>query len=214
MTKNIDILGISDHTSIKFCGLSRLEDIQAANELLPQFAGFVFAKGSIRHVTPERASSMRYLLDEQILAVGVFLDDEEDFVTDLLNRGVIDLAQLHGGEDEDYVERVQKATGKPVIKAFRIGTDPEEVLRKASESKADLVLLDSGEGGGVPFDWNLLHGFTRPFILAGGLTPENVAEAIKRTHPYAVDVSSGIETDGVKDPEKMRAFMEQSRQWQ
>ena len=157
---------------------------------------------------------MRYLLDEQILAVGVFLDDEEDFVTDLLNRGVIDLAQLHGGEDEDYVERVQKATGKPVIKAFRIGTDPEEVLRKASESKADLVLLDSGEGGGVPFDWNLLHGFTRPFILAGGLTPENVAEAIKRTHPYAVDVSSGIETDGVKDPEKMRAFMEQSRQWQ
>ncbi len=192
-------------TRIKLCGLRRPEDIEAANLLLPEYVGFVFAPGSRRYISPEQAGELKGLLDKRILAVGVFADEAPERIAELLNRGVIDAAQLHGGEDDDAVLRLKRLTGKPVIKAFRIRTPADAGAAEASS--ADHVLLDSGAGTGETFDWQLIRGIRRPYFLAGGLTPENAEAAVRRLRPFAVDVSSGIETDGWKDPRKMAAFI-------
>ena len=192
-------------TNIKLCGLSRPQDIQAANRLKPDFIGFVFAPKSKRYVSPKKAEELKALLDPGIRAVGVFVNEPLETVAQLLDRGVIDLAQLHGGEDEDYVRALQARTGKPVIRAFRVAT--AEDVRQAEESCADCILLDSGAGTGTVFDWDLLRAARRPYFLAGGLGPDNVARAVEQLHPSGVDVSSGIETDGKKDPAKMAAFV-------
>lgn len=192
-------------TKIKLCGLSRPQDIQAANELRADYIGFVFAPGSRRYVSPRQALTLKSLLSPQIHAVGVFVYEEIEKVARLLNRGVIDMAQLHGGEDEDYIRRLRGLTGKPIIQAFRITSD-RDVLR-AESSIADHVLLDSGAGTGTTFDWALIRQIKRPYFLAGGLDIHNVKNAVDQLEPYAVDVSSGIETGGVKDPAKMAAFV-------
>lgn len=223
-------------TKIKMCGLRKLEDIEAVNEWKPDYAGFVFAPESRRYVTAEQAVELKDHLDPQIQAVGVFVDEAPERVAALLNQGVIELAQLHGSEDEEYLVRLRELTLKPVIQAFRI-LSREDVVR-AMKSSADEILLDSGAGTGSTFNWEVLRiesGYdraidaekdgekpfctkqnrekslyveeTRPYFLAGGLNPQNVAEAIQRLHPYAVDVSSGIETDGSKDREKIAAFV-------
>ncbi len=195
---------------IKLCGLTRPCDIEAVNDLRPDYIGFVFAKKSRRYVSPEQAAELKSLLRPGILAVGVFVDEEIERITGLLSSGVIDLAQLHGGEDETYIERMRERTDRPIIKAFRV--EGEEDIEKAQASAADYVLLDSGGGGtGKAFDRELLARIDRPYFLAGGLDASTVGEAVKRWRPYAVDVSSGIETDGVKDAEKMRRFMEAVR---
>ena len=214
----------TDMTQIKLCGLTRPQDIAAANELQPDYIGFVFAEKSRRYVTPETAKALRQELDPGIRAVGVFVDETPENVAQLLADGVIDIAQLHGSEDEDYIRNLRQLTDRPVIKAFRLGaggTAREEigaaaetarkVLQEALESTADMVLLDSGAGTGMVLNWEMLRHFPRPFFLAGGLTPENVAEAVRMLHPQAVDVSSGIETDGVKDAAKMAEFCRQVR---
>ena len=193
-------------TGIKLCGLSRPGDILAANALKPDYAGFVFAPKSRRCVSEERARELRALLDPAVRAVGVFVREDPERVAALLDSGVIDAAQLHGDEDEGYIARLRALTDKPLIRAFRVD-GPSDLVR-ARESTADLILLDNGPGGtGARFDWSLLKGFDRPYILAGGLDPENVWDAVRALRPFAVDVSSGIETDGVKDAEKMRAFV-------
>ena len=223
-------------TKIKMCGLRNLEDIEAVNEWKPDYVGFVFAPESRRYVTAEQAAELKAHLDPQIQAVGVFVDEAPERVAALLNQGVIELAQLHGSEDEEYLVRLRELTHKPVIQAFRI-LSREDVVR-AMKSSADEILLDSGAGTGSTFNWEVLRiesGYdraidaekdgekpfctkrnrekslyaeeTRPYFLAGGLDPQNVAEAIRRLHPYAVDVSSGIETDGSKDREKIAAFV-------
>ncbi len=135
------------------------------------------------------------------------MDEEPEEVAALLSAGVIDLAQLHGKESEAYISRLRELTEKPLIKAFSVREEGD--IEKACESSADFVLLDAGSGGtGTAFDRELLAGMNRPYFLAGGLDASNVGEAVKRWRPYAVDVSSGIETDGVKDVEKMQAFVE------
>ena len=223
-------------TKIKMCGLRNLEDIEAVNEWKPDYAGFVFAPESRRYVTAEQAAELKDHLDPQIQAVGVFVDEAPERVAALLNQGVIELAQLHGSEDEEYLVRLRELTLKPVIQAFRI-LSREDVVR-AMKSSADEILLDSGAGTGSTFNWEVLRmesGYdraidaekdgerafctkrnrekslyaeeTRPYFLAGGLNPQNVTEAIRQLHPYAVDVSSGIETDGSKDREKIAAFV-------
>ena len=192
-------------TKIKLCGLTRTEDIRAANVLLPDYVGFVFRKGSRRYVPPEEAEKLKKMLSPGIAAVGVFVDEEPEKAAELLNRGVIDLAQLHGSEDSGYIRRLRELTDRPVIQAFRIRM--AEDAAKAEESSADYVLADSGAGTGTVFDWSLLAELGRPYFLAGGLNPDNVGEAVRKLHPWAVDVSSGIETDGVKDMEKMEAFV-------
>lgn len=336
-------------TKIKLCGMTRTQDIEAANALRPEYIGFVFAQKSKRYVTPEKARELRALLAHGIQAVGVFVDAEPEQVAGLLNEGTIDIAQLHGAEDEAYIARLRKLTNRPIIQVFRlasassenvgqsrakaaaasqgavgsIGTEPNgtvagiktafadpsfadvlraaqslaanagnpvkagnpinagntaytgntayagnpanagnptnagkpanagnptnagnpanagnsaaqalakavadamaaqeralaqleiaRVLAAAAASTADYLLFDSGAGTGELLARESLHGFRRPYFLAGGLAPENVAEAISDLHPFAVDVSSGIETDGVKDAGKMRRFCENVR---
>jgi len=213
-------------TKIKMCGLRKPEDIEAVNEWKPDYVGFVFAPKSKRYVTEEQAAELKDHLDPQIQAVGVFVDEAPERVAMLLNEGVIDLAQLHGSEDEEYLARLRKLTEKPIIQAFRIRT--KEDVEHAMQSSADEILLDSGAGTGSTFNWGVLRtdragsqamdgeqnwekslyaGEARHYFLAGGLNPQNVADAIRQLHPYAVDVSSGIETDGSKDREKIAAFV-------
>lgn len=197
-------------TRIKICGLRRAEDIGAVNGLRPEYIGFVFFRGSKRYVTPEEARTLRDGLAPEIRAVGVFVDEKPETVARLLEEGIIDIAQLHGHEDEAYLAELRKLTDKPLIKAFRVRS-AEDALQ-AQASTADAILLDAGAGDGKTLDWNWLEAVTRPFFLAGGLNPENAGKAVRKLEPYAVDVSSGVETDGVKDVMKMRAFVRAVRE--
>lgn len=192
-------------TKIKLCGLTRLCDIEAANELKPEYIGFVFAPNSRRYVTPERAAELKKQLDSDISAVGVFVNESIDNIVYLLNNGIIDIAQLHGNENENYINQLRKMTDKPIIKAFRIDTEQDVI--NAEKCSADYILPDSGAGTGTTFDWELIKSIKRPYFLAGGLGIDNVRDAVKELKPYAADVSSGIETDGVKDRIKMAAFV-------
>lgn len=192
-------------TRIKLCGLCRPCDIEAANQLRPDYIGFVFASGSKRYVSPEQAGEFKKMLNPEIRAVGVFVDETPEKVAELLNTGVIDMAQLHGSEDEAYLSRLRRLSQKTVIQAFRV--ELAEDAAKAEQSSADYVLLDSGAGTGKAFDWELIRNVQRPYFLAGGLDSGNVADAVRLLRPFAVDVSSGIETHGVKDKNKMAAFV-------
>ncbi len=193
-------------TKIKFCGLMRESDILAANALLPDYIGFVFAKKSRRYVTPDLARQLKSALDPRIQAVGVFVNEPPESIASLLQAGIIDIAQLHGQEDEACISRLRTLTDKPLIQAFRI--DRKEDVDCAIQSSADYILLDSGDGGtGTAFDWTLLKEIDRPYFLAGGLHSGNVADAIGNLKPFAVDVSSGIESEHKKDIQKMRSFI-------
>lgn len=192
-------------TKIKLCGLTRLCDIQTANQLQPEYIGYVFAPQSKRYLPPEAAAQLTEQLSEGIQAVGVFVNQRVDIVADLLQRGVIHMAQLHGEEDASYIARLRAYTDCPIIQAFRIRQ--AEDVTAAMHSSADYLLLDSGAGTGETFNWAWLQAVTRPYFLAGGLTPANAAHAVQALSPYAVDVSSGIETHGRKDPAKMAAFV-------
>ena len=133
-------------------------------------------------MSPEQAAALKSLLAPGILAAGVFVNEPVEAVAELLDHGVIDAAQLHGSEDDDYIARLRAMTGKPIFRAFKVKSD-----------------------------WSLVQSVQRPYFLAGGLDPDNVADAIAALHPYGVDVSSGIETDGVKDKSKMAAFVAAAR---
>lgn len=192
-------------TKIKFCGLSRNCDIETANALSPDYVGFVFVKNSRRCVSFAQAKELKALLAPGILTVGVFANEDPRTVTALLEAGVIDAAQLHGDEDTDYIRGLKSLTKAPLIKAFGLRSIHD--LPAVERCPADLVLLDSPGGGtGRLFDWQLLENIQRPYFLAGGLSAENVGEAIARLRPFGVDVSSGIETGEYKDREKMTAF--------
>lgn len=192
-------------TRIKLCGLYRLCDIETANKLKPEYIGFVFAPKSKRYVSAVRAAKLKQVLSLDIKAVGVFVDENVNTVADLLNHHIIDIAQLHGNEDKNYIEALRMLTNKPIIKAFQIIS--EQDIISAENSTADFILLDSGAGTGETFNWSLLRNIRRPYFLAGGLTIENASEAVKKINPFAVDVSSGIETNGIKDKTKMTAFV-------
>ena len=189
---------------LKICGLTCEEDIAAVNEVKPDFAGFVIeVPGRKRSLTTEQVKVLVKGLDKNILPVGVFVNAAPELPISLLRDGTLWAAQLHGDEDEEYIEKIQNMTGKPVIKAFSIKT-PEDVQR-ALRSPADYILLDQGTGGtGEPFDWILVPPVRRPFFLAGGIGPENIRRAIGTLHPWAVDMSSSLENEGRKDPAKLR----------
>lgn len=198
-------------TKIKLCGLKRPCDIEYVNELNPEYIGFVFAKKSKRYISPKEAEALRKQLNEKIIPVGVFVDEDIDIIVDLIRSNVIWAVQLHGNESEDYIKALkEEMTGKTIIKAFQIKN--REDVKLANKSLADYVLLDSGCGSGETFDWSLISEITRPYFLAGGLTLENVKIAIEELNPFAVDASSSLETDGFKDKEKMTAFVNVVRQ--
>ncbi len=197
-------------TTIKLCGLNRESDIEAANQLNPEYVGFVFYKKSRRSVTKEKAKEFKAMLKPEIKTVGVFVDEKPSVIQDLFEDGIIDVAQLHGNEDEEYIKTLMD-NNIPVIKTFKANS-PEELI-KAEKSSADMIMFDAGNGDGETLkDWKLLTYIDRPFILAGGLNQENVAKAIEITKPYGVDVSSGIETDKLKDSNKMKEFVSAVRE--
>lgn len=188
---------------IKICGLFRPEDIEYANRVKPDFIGFVFWEKSKRRVTAGQAALLREKLAPGIQAVGVFVDAPCGEIISLLEKGTIDIAQLHGEESEEDIQYIQAVTHKPVIKAVKVRDryDVDAWL----DSSADWLLFDSGMGSGRAFDWQLLAGVEREYFLAGGLDPDNMGRLPEGICPYAVDLSSGVETEGVKDFEKMRA---------
>lgn len=193
-------------TRVKICGLTREEDISYVNKLLPEYVGFVFFEKSKRNLTFDRAHKLSCMLSEKITPVGVFVDAKHRDVVKLFNNGTIKVAQLHGHEDEDYIKELRKVAPELIIvKAFMVKS--KEDMDLARTSSADIVLLDNGYGTGECFDWQLIGDIGRPFFLAGGLNVENVGDAIGKFNPYAVDISSAVETDGVKDYEKIKRFI-------
>ncbi len=198
-------------TKIKICGLKSKEDISYVNELLPEYAGFVFAPKSSRYLTYTEAHDLRNIMNPSIKAVGVFVNEPLQNIISAVNDGIIQLIQLHGDEDEIYLASLKSKCSCPIIKAFSIKS--KEDVEKAISYPSDYLLLDGSSGGvGQSFNWLLTKELNRPFFLAGGLGPENVSEAILLSHPYAVDVSSGVETDGKKDYNKIKSFINTVRQ--
>ncbi len=227
-------------TRIKLCGLTRIQDIEIANKLKPEYIGFIFWDRSSRNVSVIQAARLKGKLDPEIKAVGVFVNAPAEQVISYYNVGIIDIAQLHGNENEEYIKKLHDA-GLTVIKAFKMkktgeninlagnanietpekptgdvitetsGKSADDVITEAVKSSADYIMFDPGKGEGATFNWQLIKGIKREFFLAGGLTPENIEKAVETVQPFAVDVSSGIETGGHKDPDKMVAFVKSTR---
>lgn len=194
---------------IKICGIMRTADVEAVNQYLPDYCGFVLSRPFKRYISKDAARHFKDMLDERIKAVGVFVDTPPDEAAGFAEEGIIEEIQLHGHEDDRYILNLKKLTDVPVTKAFTIRSEND--LKRAAESKADYVLLDNGTGTGESFDWTLIRDIGREFGIAGGLNPDNVAEVIKKFNPYLVDVSTGVETEGVKDALKVKKFIENAR---
>lgn len=189
---------------IKICGMRRDEDIDFANSLHPDYIGFVLTEGFRRSITPETAARLKKRLGGGIKAVGVFVNDGADKINLLFERNVIDIAQLHGDESPEYCKMIKA----PIIKYFNCSHGEPDDLDKYD---VDYFLFDSGTGTGRAFDWSNIPKTDKPFFLAGGISESNVKQAIDTAKPFAVDVSSSVETNGYKDYKKMKRFMEMAR---
>lgn len=190
---------------IKICGLTRMQDIEAVNKALPDYVGFVFAE-SRRQISANAAKALKSRLNPSIEAVGVFVNEDPANIVKLCESHVIDLIQLHGDEDEDYINDLKKYVPNKIIKAVRVKSSQD--IERARGIHCDYLLFDAWHekkygGLGRSFDWSLITGIDRPYFLAGGINPANVLEAVKSCSPYCIDVSSGVETDGLKDPDKI-----------
>lgn len=186
---------------IKICGLRRLQDAEFVNAVRPDYAGFILTSGFRRSIDFETAKMLKEKLDGRIKTVGVFVDDDADKINYFAENGVIDIAQLHGSESVKTCEKIKI----PVIKVFK----PNDFDKIGDyENCADYFLFDSGTGSGKTFNWDALPKTLKPFFLAGGIDCGNVKSAVSKIKPYAVDVSSSVETNGVKDFDKIKEFME------
>lgn len=200
-------------TKIKICGLSRPEDITIVNDAMPEYAGFVFAK-SKRQVNEAQAYLLKNGLKSSIKTVGVFVNAELEQILCLCRNNIIDLVQLHGDETEDYLKALKSRIYHPIIRAVRVQGVSD--IEAAQNSSADYLLFDTFKAGqyggsGDTFDWSIISKISKPYFLAGGIHAENVEQAIKIAKPYAVDVSSGVETDGLKDRKKIINFVTKVR---
>ena len=196
-------------TKIKLCGLTRKCDIEWVNELKPEYIGFVFFPKSSRYINFDKAEKLRKNLDSSITPVGVFVNEKIENIEYLVKSGIISMAQLHGNEDNEYINLLKIKVSCPLIQAFRIDTESD--IKRAEKSCADYIMLDSGGGTGQSFNHKLIKDIKREFFLAGGLDSENVEKAITDCRPYAVDASSSLETGGVKDRTKMSEFVKSVR---
>ncbi|MCL2408528.1 MAG: phosphoribosylanthranilate isomerase [Oscillospiraceae bacterium] len=200
-------------TKVKICGLSRAEDIVAVNRVLPDYIGFVFAP-SRRRVDMKAAAILKETLDPQIEAVGVFVNEDMGVVAEAYQSEIIEMVQLHGDEDDDYIRQLKERCGCRVIKAVGVGDALPPLPLEADYLLFDTLSIERG-GAGRVFDWNVLHDYCGlPYFLAGGLTTHNVADSIRQLNPFCMDVSSGVETDGGKDAEKIEKFIESLRRRQ
>ena len=193
---------------IKICGIKRLEDIEIVNRYKPDYIGFVFAD-SKRKVSHDLAKELRNNLDSDIIPVGVFVDSPQDEILKLFGDGIIEIAQLHGSESEQFILDLKKKTDGELKIINAIEMTQEVDLLEYNDSNSDYLLLDSGKGSGKTFDWSLIRkDIKKEFFLAGGLNSENVTQAIDEFNPYAIDLSSSLETDGFKDENKIKEIME------
>ena len=202
---------------VKMCGISKVETIPAVVEAKPDYMGLVFAP-SKRQVTVEQAKILIEELHKQCInhydtkvvkTVGVFVNETVDNLVTIANEANLDAVQLHGDEDETFIQSLKERTNVEVWKAIQIRTAAD--TEKWIDSSVDMLLFDAYHkdergGTGEVFDWSSLDAFERPFMLAGGIDSTNVARAIRTVRPYGIDISSGIETNGVKDDEKITAF--------
>lgn len=196
--------------AVKFCGICSPDDLEAVNEIAPDYVGFVFFDKSKRNLSADEARTLRAGIDSKIKAVGVFVDADPAFIVRLFEAGTIQIAQLHGNEDARYIEGLRAlAPTLEIWQAFEIKCAAD--IEAANASSADFVLLDGGKGEGRSFDWALLGKVARPFGLAGGMSIENVGPALMNSQPSLIDVSSGIEsslTDAQGKPRKSRILMQ------
>lgn len=197
---------------VKLCGMRRPEDISYVNEFCPDYVGFVFAE-SKRRVNMEQARMLISALQPEIRSVGVFVNESQDRMLEIAEAVRLDVIQLHGDEDYRYIKELRSKTSLPVWKAVRVNTAFDIV--KADALPVDALLLDSFTpgvygGSGRTANWEIIKKAARrkPIFLAGGLREDNLQEAIRQVRPYGVDLSGGIETDGVKDREKIKAVKE------
>jgi len=202
---------------VKMCGISKVETIPAVVEAKPDYMGLVFAP-SKRQVTVEQAEILVEELHKQCInhydtkvvkTVGVFVNETLDNLVRIADTANLDAVQLHGDEDETFIQSLKERTNVEVWKAVQIRSAAD--VEKWIDSSADMLLFDAYHkdergGTGEVFDWSSLDAFERPFMLAGGIDSTNVARAIRTVRPYGIDISSGIETNGVKDDEKITAF--------
>ena len=187
---------------IKICGLKRREDIEYVNKYQPDYIGFVFA-GNKRKLTYNQAVDLKKYLISSIQVVGVFVNEDISFVEKLVKEHVIDLVQLHGQEDQKYIQALKEKVDVPIIKAIQIKN--EDSFNEHYD--VDYYLYDHGTGGtGESFDWSMLKEIDKPVFLAGGINLLNIDDALKK-NVYALDVSSGVETDGFKDEEKIKKIV-------
>ena len=203
-------------TKVKICGLFRPEDIQYVNKLKPDYIGFMFYKKSTRYVTPEKAAELKQMLDPDIVAVGVFVNDPIDFIADLVEKKVIDMVQIHGDEDEAYMQELHNRINVPIIKAVRV--KDESSFDGLENYACDYFLFDTykkGMYGGTGERFNLTLGdekrIGKKYFVAGGLDATTVGEVLEHTYAMGVDVSGGVETNGLKDESKIAAFIEAVR---
>ena len=192
-------------TKVKICGLTRPLDIEIVNEVLPDYIGFVFAK-SRRQISDAVAKELKRKLDPRITTVGVFVNEDPERILWLCNNKVIDIPQLHGDEDEEYITNLKAKLSNPIIKAVRVRN--HEDIANAQQLPVDYLLLDAYKeglygGSGDTFDWTMISKVQKPYFLAGGLNCDNIMHATNQVKPYAIDISSGVETDGYKDKNKI-----------
>ena len=188
---------------IKICGLFREQDIEFANEAKPDFTGFVFAKKSKRFVNAKQAENLRKNLAKEITPVGVFVNAKIDDIISLQKNGIIDIIQLHGNEPDEYIKELKNKCKAKIIRALNLTSNSQ--LSTLNSQLCNYTLLDAPTpGSGHAFNWECLQGMdlSKNVFLAGGVNLQNIKEALK-LNPFAVDVSSGAETDGVKDREKV-----------
>lgn len=196
---------MSSSLKIKICGLRRECDVDFVNSAGVDFVGFVFA-GSKRQVTPAQASVLKKRLSPDIKSVGVFVNESIENIKRICKNGIIDLVQLHGNEDSDFIKTLKNEINLPVIKAVKALS--KDYIKEEIRNDADFVLLDSFKensfgGTGSIFDWTIVPDIKKPVFLAGGLNINNIKQAVDMVHPFCVDISSGVETDGFKDERKI-----------
>lgn len=199
-------------SKIKLCGMFREQDIEYANEAMPDYVGFVFAP-SKRKIDYDTAKRFRKILKEEIPVVGVFVNHNIQEIAKLVNEEIINIVQLHGDEDNNYIEELKAQISVPVIKAIRV-KDAQDIV-EADKLKVDYLLLDTYEAGnmggtGKIFDWSMVPEISKPYFLAGGINLFNIEEA-KKYGAFCLDTSSGIETDGFKDKDKMIEIVRKTR---
>ena len=184
-------------SKVKICGLMSFDDISYVNIANPDYIGFIFAK-SKRQISIEKAKALKENINIDINVVGVFVNEEIEKIADICNLNIIDYIQLHGQENNEYIEKLRKLTDKKIIKA--VDYSKENVVL---DYDVDYLLLDNGKGGtGEKFYWRSIKNIPKPFFLAGGISEENIEEA-KGINSYCIDISSGVETDGKKDKDKI-----------